>query len=61
MGNPIVAVLIWFFILVAYIVGLVVGYNGSHEQEINEAIAQCESELPRNKQCEVVITARVEE
>jgi len=47
--------------LVVFFVGAIVEYKTGTGSEVHEAIRQCEAELPRNKQCEYVITARVKE
>lgn len=67
MGNVfetvIVTILITLFIF--SFTALVMYVNNSMPisttQEYQQAIQQCEAELPRNQECEAVVTARVKE
>lgn len=60
MMDDILAFLIGLGLLVG--MGIWMGSHGNaHATQAREALAACEKELPRNKVCEVVITARVKE
>lgn len=59
MGGDIIGLSLGGF--AGFMLGLYVQYDFAYDPIVYEKIEQCESELPRNKQCEAVITARVKE
>lgn len=51
-----------FFIVGIFIGGVAFGAGDQLATTLaKDAVKQCEAELPRNKQCEYVITARVKD
>lgn len=59
------SILIWA--LICFVFGMVVGisvsgpsdWEANHIHQVRMAVAQCEAELPRHLECDVVINARV--